>query len=178
MAICGSGRTQGVAGLDRAAAIEPFLDGTLPSRPRPSTGSRRLVNAFPNLTFIDPVQMLPVPSSNRLMVVEKSVRLFVYENLETRSSKTVLLDIRSQVESSHDSGIMGLTGYRRTNVTAEVVPGIQETRLTAPPRPPDSRGVDPTRTKGGRRGFKGLVRATSLLGGAKHDEVKLLTRPR
>ena len=100
---------QDAAGLDRAVAIAPFLNGALPPRPpRPSTGSWRLVNAFPSLTFIDPVQMLPVPFSNRLMVVEKSGRLVVFENSELVTTKTVLLDIRSQVESSHDSGMMGL----------------------------------------------------------------------
>lgn len=100
---------QVAGGLDRAEAIGPFLDGALPPRtPRPSTGSWSLVNAFPNLTFIDPVQMLPVPFSNRLMVVEKSGRLVVFENASTATTKTVLLDIRSRVESSHDSGMVGL----------------------------------------------------------------------
>lgn len=100
---------QTTGGLDRAEAVGAFLNGALPNRtPRPSTGSWRLVNAFPNLTFIDPVQMVPVPFSNRLMVVEKAGRLTVFNNLETTTSKTVLLDIRSQVESSHDSGMMGL----------------------------------------------------------------------
>ncbi len=100
---------QSVGGLDRAQSIGAYLNGALPSRtPRPSTGSWRLVNAFPSLTFIDPVQMLPVPFSNRLMVVEKSGRLTVFEDSPTVATKTVLLDIRSQVESNHDSGMVGL----------------------------------------------------------------------
>lgn len=97
------------AGLDRAEAIGPFLNGALPPRtPRPSSGSWRLVNAFPSLTFIDPVQMLPVPLSNRLMVVEKAGRLVVFQDSPTVTTKTVLIDIRSQVESTHDSGMVGL----------------------------------------------------------------------
>ncbi|MDF1859042.1 MAG: hypothetical protein P1U87_02440 [Verrucomicrobiales bacterium] len=60
-------------GLDQAEAIGNYLNGALPSEtPRPSSGSWTLTNAFPNLTVIDPVEMLPVPFSNRLMVVEKS----------------------------------------------------------------------------------------------------------
>ncbi|MBL9157626.1 MAG: PQQ-dependent sugar dehydrogenase [Verrucomicrobiales bacterium] len=100
---------QTTGGLDRAEAVGAFLNGALPNRtPRPSTGSWRLVNAFPNLTFIDPVQMVPVPFSNRLMVVEKAGRLTVFNNVETATTKTVLIDIRSQVQSTHDSGMMGL----------------------------------------------------------------------
>ncbi len=100
---------QSGGGLDRAEAIGPFLNGALPSKsPRPSTGSWRLVNAFPGLTFIDPVQMLPVPFSNRLLVLEKAGRLVVFDNRETVASKTVLMDLRSKVESSHDSGMVGV----------------------------------------------------------------------
>jgi len=100
---------QTTGGLDRAEAVGSFLNGALPNRtPRPSTGSWRLVNAFPNLTFIDPVQMVPVPFSNRLIVVEKAGRLTVFNNVETATSKTVLIDIRNQVQSTHDSGMMGL----------------------------------------------------------------------
>jgi glucose/arabinose dehydrogenase len=96
-------------GLDRAEAIGKFLDGALPAvTPRPSTGGWKLTNAFPSLTFIDPVQMLPVPYSNQLLVLEKSGRLVVFENDETITTKTVLLDIRNQVESSHDSGMVGV----------------------------------------------------------------------
>ncbi|MBL9153438.1 MAG: PQQ-dependent sugar dehydrogenase [Verrucomicrobiales bacterium] len=96
-------------GLNSAQPIGKFLNGALPpEKPRPSTGSWRLVNAFPSLTFIDPVQMLPVPFSDRLMVVEKAGRLTVFQNDPAVTTKTVLIDIRSKVESSHDSGMLGM----------------------------------------------------------------------
>ncbi len=66
------------------------------------------MNAFPGLTFIDPVQMPPVPYSNRLLVLEKAGRLVVFENNENVATRTVLFDIRSRVESKHDSGMVGL----------------------------------------------------------------------
>lgn len=99
----------GQGGLDEAAPIGRFLNGALPPQePRPATGSYQLVNAFPDLTFIDPVEMQPVPYSNRLVVLEKVGRLSVFENNEDADEKTVLFDIRGQVESSHDSGMVGL----------------------------------------------------------------------
>ncbi len=50
------------------------------------------------------------------MVVEKSGRLVVFENEATAATKTVLLDIRSQVESSHDSGMVGLAFHPQFGV--------------------------------------------------------------
>lgn len=95
-------------GLDQAEPIGRYLDGALPSEtPRPGTGGWTLVNAFPNLTFIDPVQMIPVPETNQLLVVEKNGRLTVFENNPVATSKTVLFNLSSNVESSHDSGMMG-----------------------------------------------------------------------
>ncbi|MCB1132146.1 MAG: hypothetical protein KDN05_13540, partial [Verrucomicrobiae bacterium] len=50
------------AGLDRAEPIGPYLDGALPSlAPTAASGNWELVNAFPNLVVVDPVQMIPVP---------------------------------------------------------------------------------------------------------------------
>lgn len=96
-------------GLDAAEPIGKFLNGALPPEtPRPATGSYQLVNAFPALTFIDPVQMIPVPFSNRLMVVEKAGRLTVFEDDPDVSSRDILIDIRNQVQSTHDSGMVGL----------------------------------------------------------------------
>jgi len=95
-------------GLDQAAPIGLYLDGALPSEtPKSATGNWKLVNAFPNLTFIDPVQMIPVPGTNQLLVVEKSGRLSVFENAPNTPAKSVLFDVASNVESRHDSGMMG-----------------------------------------------------------------------
>ena len=107
-AISGSASAQS-GGLDAAQPIGKFLNGALPSETsRPSTGSWTLVNAFPSLTFIDPVQMLPVPFSNRLMVIEKAGRLVVFDDDPAATSKTVLFDIRGRVESQQDSGMLGM----------------------------------------------------------------------
>lgn len=96
-------------GLDQANPIAPFLNGALPSEtPRPASGGWRLVNAFPQLTFWNPVQMLPVPYSNRLIVLEKNGRILTIDNDPDADEKTFLLDIRSQVESTEDSGMVGL----------------------------------------------------------------------
>ena len=96
------------SGLDRAEAIGPFLNGKLPSQTPVSDGAWTLLPAFPNLTFIDPVQMLPVPGTNRMLVLEKAGRLVTFENDSATAAKTVLIDFRNRVESQEDSGALGI----------------------------------------------------------------------
>lgn len=95
-------------GLDSAVPMGGYLDGALPVQTPGANGDWVLVNAFPGVTFIDPVQMIPVPGTTQLMVAEKVGRLSVFENDPATTTKTPLFDIRNQVESSHDSGFMGV----------------------------------------------------------------------
>ncbi len=94
-------------GLDSAPPVAPFLNGVFPSQTPQATGDWELVEAFPNLTIVNPLQMLPVPGSNRLMVAEKSGRLIVFQNEANTAQKTILLDIGDQVGDSGDSGMLG-----------------------------------------------------------------------
>ncbi len=99
----------GAGGLDVAGPIGGFLNGSLPpSTPRSSTGDWRIVDAFPSLAFNEPVQMIPMPRSNQLLIAEKEGRLVVFEDQPTTYEKRIVLDIRGQVESSNDSGLLGV----------------------------------------------------------------------
>ena len=84
-------------GLENAEAIGAFLDGSLPST-TPGTadsGDWSVVNAFPNLLFTDPIDLQPEPGTNRLYLAERPGRVYAFENDETTSTKTLLLDISS-----------------------------------------------------------------------------------
>jgi uncharacterized repeat protein (TIGR03806 family) len=97
------------AGLSQAAPIGPFLGGALPSRsPTALSGSWELVPAFPNLVFVDPIQMLPVPGSDLLMVAEKWGALVVFPDDPETSSRSVVLDLSAQTQVPGDSGLLGL----------------------------------------------------------------------
>jgi uncharacterized repeat protein (TIGR03806 family) len=96
-------------GLDNAVLTGPYLNGTLPSRtPGRNMANWGLVNAFPVLTFTDPIQMLPVPDSSVLLVAEKIGRLVVIENDPAAAVKTTILDISPSVSSLNESGILGV----------------------------------------------------------------------
>jgi uncharacterized repeat protein (TIGR03806 family) len=96
-------------GLDRAEPIGPFLDGVLPALPpTPATGSWELVEAFPNLVFVDPVQMIPVPGAAQLMVAEKWGALMVFPDDEDAAERSVVLDLSGRVQVKGDSGLLGV----------------------------------------------------------------------
>ncbi|MCB1204305.1 MAG: PQQ-dependent sugar dehydrogenase, partial [Verrucomicrobiae bacterium] len=99
-------RAQG--GLDQAVPVAPFLNGRLPSSlSGPSSGNWTFTEAFPLLRFIDPVQILPVPFSSRLLVVEKPGRIVVFEDDPGTAASRTLLDFSDQVSSLEDSGLLG-----------------------------------------------------------------------
>ncbi|MAS94833.1 MAG: hypothetical protein CMO55_16670 [Verrucomicrobiales bacterium] len=98
-----------VGGLDSASPIGPFLDGALPSEtPKSASGSWEAVTAFPLLDLEDPLQMLPVPGTNQILIAQKDGQIVVFENTPTTSSDTELLNIFPQVEATTDSGLLGL----------------------------------------------------------------------
>lgn len=95
-------------GLDATVPIAPYLNGALQSRlSGPSSGTWAFEEAFPSLRFTDPVQILPVPFSSRLLVVEKPGRLVVVEDDPATGAAVTLLDFSDQVSSLEDSGLLG-----------------------------------------------------------------------
>ena len=100
------GHTQGI---DAPSPIGPYLNGVFPEL-TPSQGagdiSYTTVNAFPNLTFVDPVKMIEMPDG-RFMVVGKSGQLWMFNNDPGASVKMLLLDIENQVHIGADGGMLG-----------------------------------------------------------------------
>jgi uncharacterized repeat protein (TIGR03806 family) len=101
--------TAAQGGLDHAVPAGPYLNGSLPSlAPGSVDGSWALENAFPALTFTDPIQMLPVPGTYSLLVAEKIGRLQVIASDPDTAIKTTILDISPSVSSLNESGILGV----------------------------------------------------------------------
>ena len=89
-------------------SIDPYLNGIFPDQTPGPSGSWEVVNAFPNLTFVDPVQILEVPGTTDLLVAGKSGRLWTIENDSNTSVKTIFLDIGSQIFIADDCGLLGV----------------------------------------------------------------------
>lgn len=97
-----------------------------------STGERipviKITEAFPNLTFEQPVDIQsPKDGRNRLFVVSQPGLIYVFENRADVKLKEVFLDIRKKVLSGGEMGLLGLAfhpnyknnGYFYVNYTSD-----------------------------------------------------------
>ncbi|WP_337043649.1 PQQ-dependent sugar dehydrogenase [Emticicia sp. 17c] len=67
------------------------------------------VNAFPNLTFDDPVEFTYAPDgTNKVFVVEQRGVIRVFENVSSADKSSVFLDIDARVTSGGEMGLLGL----------------------------------------------------------------------
>ncbi|MFX1255433.1 MAG: PQQ-dependent sugar dehydrogenase [Promethearchaeota archaeon] len=90
-----------------------FFDENLPGLNRPTmvaaTSSYDVKNAFPNLSFENPVGIYHAgDGTNRLFVVEQKGVIHVFENSKDVSSTQVFLDITDQVLFGGEQGLLGL----------------------------------------------------------------------
>ena len=67
-----------------------------------------MADAFPNLSFTDPVAMKPEPNGNRLFVVGKLGQIWYFDNDPAATTKTLFLDIASRVQVTDNAGLVGL----------------------------------------------------------------------
>ena len=96
-------------GLDDPTPIGKFLGNSLPNNTPGSTVSEwKVENAFPNLTFVDPVDLREYPGTNKLILAGKDGRVWTFENNPNVSSANLFLDIRNQVRTEGDCGILGI----------------------------------------------------------------------
>lgn len=97
-------------GIDAPTPIGPYLNGAFPDL-APSTMETNvnygIENAFPNLTFVDPLDLAELPN-NQLMLIGKPGFVWVFDNDENASTKTQILDLSAHTILSGDSGLLGL----------------------------------------------------------------------
>ena len=97
-------------GIDTASSIGKFLNDSLPNHTPNENGVSEweVVNAFPNLTFNDPLDMRELPG-NKLLVASKNGFLWTFDNDPNASTKTLFLDISDRVKTT-DDGNVGIFG--------------------------------------------------------------------
>jgi len=99
-------------GIKNAKPMGAYLNGIFPSSTPtgvvPDDVSYDVENAFPNLTFIDPVDMLELPGGNEFLVMGLQGHIWKFENNRNTSSKQQLLDISDNVVNYADGGMLGM----------------------------------------------------------------------
>ena len=98
------------AQLTRVANTSLNLPADLPA------GTFTTANAFPGLTFADPVAIVTAPGeSNRLFIVEQIGRIAVIPDLSA-PAKEIFLDIQSIVRTNgNEEGLLGLAFHPNYN---------------------------------------------------------------
>ena len=101
-------------GSPLAYAQEPigkFLNGNLPTITPIADNSNaqyRAVNAFPNLTFTDPLVILSHPNQNTLVVSSWDGMIHSFDNNPNTSQKQVFADLRDRVFKARGGGLLGM----------------------------------------------------------------------
>jgi glucose/arabinose dehydrogenase/regulation of enolase protein 1 (concanavalin A-like superfamily) len=72
------------------------------------SGNWSAVVAFPNLTFLNSMGLVPMPGTSNLVVWEREGRIYHFTNNPATATKTLILDISRQVQGWDDSGLMGI----------------------------------------------------------------------
>jgi uncharacterized repeat protein (TIGR03806 family) len=95
----------------------------------------RLVTAFPNLTFSQPIAMIPAPTGNTVYVLERSgrVQAFVNDPATMPADVTEFADISASISTQGEGGLLGMAfdpdfatnGYVYFSYTAPV-PAAQQ----------------------------------------------------
>lgn len=80
-------------------------------------------NAFPNLTFTDPIQLIEMPGTTRFLIAGKTGLIWTFEKDPTTATKSVLLDIESQVQTSGDEGLLGVVLHPEFHVSGSANEG-------------------------------------------------------
>jgi glucose/arabinose dehydrogenase len=120
--------------LSRASAdpIGPYLNQAFPSRP--PDASWGIVDAFPNLSFYLPVQVVNVPGQDRVAVVEKNGVVWTIDFDSNANSKTRTLDLRPQTYARSDGGLLGVAFHPNFGVLGS--PGEKALFVFYRTRPP------------------------------------------
>jgi len=86
---------EGVSGLDSVPAVNPFNNGVLPTKPTP-VNSVAVEQAFASLSWDSPIQAMPFPDSNDLLIAETDGRLYRVPDDDATTTRTLVLDIRDR----------------------------------------------------------------------------------
>ena len=68
-----------------------------------------IVNAFPNLSFTQPVDLqVPKDGTNRVFVVEKQGEIKVFDNNSSVNNTSTFLDLEGTISTTSEQGLLGL----------------------------------------------------------------------
>jgi len=104
-------------GLTTRPTVAPYFDGVMPAQPPVIGTNWTTVPAFPDLILLNPMGVLPMPGTTKLVVWEREGRIYHFENHPSTSAKTLIVDFSSVCQGWDDSGLMGIAFHPQFNLT-------------------------------------------------------------
>ena len=97
-------------GLDTPSPVAPYFGGVFPSSAPGDPSGWSVVNAFPNLTFTDPMMIKEIPGQNQFLVVGKNGQIwrFPKSSSATMAQRVQVLDLTAPTQTSEDQGFYSL----------------------------------------------------------------------
>src|SRR3954465_7099671 len=93
-------------GLADRPAFAPYNGGKLVETAPVVSGAWSTVVAYPNLTFLNALGVLPMPGTNNLVVWEREGRVYSFDDTATVSAKTLILDLSDHCQGWDDMGLL------------------------------------------------------------------------
>lgn len=104
-------------GIKTRPNVGPYFDGKLSVTQTGAATPMIAVNAFPNLTFQNPMGMVQMPGTNWLVVWEREGTVRAFVRHPDTATTTLLLDITSRTQGWDDCGIMAMAFHPQFNLT-------------------------------------------------------------
>ncbi|WP_035615384.1 LamG-like jellyroll fold domain-containing protein [Haloferula sp. BvORR071] len=95
-------------GLTVRPSVGAFYDNAFPPEAPSVPANWSTVVAFPNLSFLNPVGLAPIPGTNKLVVWEREGRIWCFDNNPATSTKTLVVDLSANTQGWDDSGLLGV----------------------------------------------------------------------
>ena len=104
-----------VGGLDAPQAVGAYFNAVFPATAPGQATGWQTENAFPNLTFVDPVWMTDIPGTSQFLLVGKNGQLWRFANnaAVTQVQVTKVLEWVAKTQSSEDQGFYSLVFHPR-----------------------------------------------------------------
>ena len=98
-------------GLDQPEPVGAYFNGVFPNSPPGDPSGWAVENAFPNLTFTDPLALSEIPGSTDLLLVGKNGQIWRFPNnpAATMAQRILVADLGARVETSEDQGFYSLS---------------------------------------------------------------------
>jgi len=99
------------SGISKRPDFKAYQGSVFPKEAPILAGAWSVQPAFPGLTFQNPMGLTTVPGTNDLLVWEREGRLWRFANDPVTTEKRLILDLSSQCQGWHDSGLLGVAPH-------------------------------------------------------------------